>query len=75
MWQQGTCNSWCWAEDRPRGERNNNTVFVLWMETPERKTGYDEAIEKLLLERMPTGEEVIVAEASREHGLPFGVRE
>ncbi|MFK8163347.1 MAG: hypothetical protein AB8H12_12870 [Lewinella sp.] len=68
-------NYWFWAEARRRCEQDNNTVFVLWMETPERKTGYDDALEKLLLERIPAGEQVIVAEASREHGLAFGVRE
>jgi hypothetical protein len=68
-----TSNYWFWAEARRRCEQDQKTVFVLWMETPERKTGYDDALERLLLERMPAGEQVIVAEASREHGLPFGV--
>lgn len=68
-----TSNYWFWAEARRRCEQDHNTVFVLWMETPERKTSYDDALERLLLERMPAGEQVLVAEASREHDLPFGI--
>lgn len=66
-------NYWFWAEARRRCEIDRATVFVLWMETPERKTGYDDEVEEMVLARMPAGEQVIVAEASRAQGLPFGV--
>lgn len=68
-------NYWFWSEARRRCEIDGSLVFVLWMETPERKTDYDDELEELLLERMPAGERVVVAEASRENDLPFGVVE
>lgn len=68
-----TSNYWFWAEAHRRCFKERNTVFVLWVETPERKTDYDDELETLLLEHMPAGEQVIVAEASRDNGLPFGV--
>lgn len=70
-----TSNYWFWAEAKRRCDRRENVVFVLWMETPERKTGYDDALEKLIIERMPAGDTIIVAEADRDRGLGFGVVE
>ena len=66
-------NYWFWAEARRRCALPERRAFVLWMETPERKTGYDEEVERLLKLAMPEGEQVIVAESSRPHPLPFGV--
>gem|GEM_PF-1015655 len=67
-------NYWFWSEARSRCEDGRNVVFVLWMETPERKTGYDDEVEALLLQRMPAGDRVIVAESDRVNDLPFGTR-
>jgi hypothetical protein len=66
-------NYWFWSEARRRCTDGAKVVFVLWMETPERKTGYDDEVEVLLNERMPAGSKVIVAEGERENGLEFGV--
>jgi len=66
-------NFWFWSEARRRCDLDRATVFVLWMETPERKTGYDDEVEVVMLAKMPAGEQVIIAEASRENSLPFGI--
>jgi hypothetical protein len=66
-------NYWFWSEARRRSEDKRNVALVLWMETPERKTGYDDEVETLLRERMPIGEQVIVAEGDRLNELPFGL--
>lgn len=66
-------NYWFWAEARRRCAAEENVSFVLWMETPERKTGYDDEVEALLLALMPAGDRVIVAEGDRGNGLAFGV--
>ena len=68
-------NYWFWSEARRRCGVDGATVFVLWMETPERKTGYDDEVEAMVLAQMPAGERVIVAESSRDNELPFGVIE
>ena len=66
-------NYWFWAEARARCEEDNRVAFVLWMETPERKTGYDDEVEALLREQMPAGSQVIVTEGDRAEGLAFGL--
>ncbi|MEM9928948.1 MAG: hypothetical protein AAF840_03940 [Bacteroidota bacterium] len=66
-------NYWFWSEAKRRCAQPAKVVFVLWMETPERKTSYDDVLEQLLLERMPAGDRVLVVEADRNQGLGFGV--
>ena len=66
-------NYWFWSEARRRCEEKSGVVFVLWMETPERKTGYDDEVAALLLELMPAGDRVVVAERDRENELAFGI--
>ncbi|WP_187270837.1 hypothetical protein [Neolewinella aurantiaca] len=66
-------NYWFWAEARRRCDDTHNVIFVLWMETPERKTGYDDEVAAHILQLMGTGDQVIVAEGDRENGLPFGL--
>ncbi len=68
-------NYWFWSEAHRRADDGERVVFVLWMETPERKTGYDDEVAALLQELMPTKTRVVVAEGERESGLAFGVVE
>ncbi len=65
-------NYWFWSEAHRRCEDETKVIFVLWMETPERKTGYDDEVEALLLQGMPSGSQVIVAEGERGNELEFG---
>lgn len=66
-------NYWFWAESRRRCEATSEVVFVLWMETPERKTGYDDEVEALLLNQMTGNERIIVTESARADQVPFGL--
>ena len=63
-------NYWFWSEAERRLNDPQRVRFVLWMETPERKTGYDDVVEQLLTAALPELH-ITVAEASRPHALPF----
>ena len=63
-------NYWFWSEAERRLRTDAQVRFVLWMETPERKTGYDETVARLLRERLPDLN-ITVAESSRANALPF----
>ena len=66
-------NYWFWAEAKRRCAQPDQIRFVLWMETPERKTGYDDEVATLVRAGLPAGAHLTVAEAGRPHDLPFGL--
>ena len=58
--------------DRARSRvREGGVVYVLWMETPEVNTDYDEAVRAALLPELPPEAVLHVAESSRPNSLPF----
>ncbi len=66
-------NYWFWTEARRRLEHTNKLVCLLWMETPETGEDYDDSVARLLTERLPPGDRLIVAERERDRNLPIKV--
>ena len=64
-------NYWFWS--RANTFVPEAVVYVLWMETPERKQDYDRQTASELAKRLPVGAVVIVTESTNPPGLPFEV--
>ena len=77
LWRRPDPDSsyWFWGEAKRRLDGKALLNVVLWMETPERKTGYDEAVEQRLRELIPGGSQLTVVEQDRGGELPFGIAE
>ncbi len=64
-------NYWFWAEAKRRIDVPAKVVYVLWLETPEKKAAYGESTRALLAALLPPGASLFVAESERPNGLPF----
>ena len=73
LFPDNNSNYWFWTEAAWRAQQTDGIVLVLWMETPEIKTDYDEAVARHLAAACREEVTVRVVEGSRPHDLPIEV--
>ncbi|MTB52164.1 hypothetical protein [Lewinella sp. W8] len=68
-------NYWFWSEAHRRVDDPQKIVLVLWMETPEIRADYDEAVRRAIEEQLAPTTELMVLEKDRAGEVPFRVRD
>lgn len=68
-------NYWFWAEAKQRLAHPNHLQLVLWLETPERKTDFEDSVAQLLKSQLMGTGQITVAKWRQADNLPFGITE